>query len=189
MDLTESIAPKSDQLNADDLMAGPRTVTISEVNQGTVEQPVNVVLAEFGPGRPYKPSKSMRRVMVAAWGKEAALYAGRRMTLYRDPEVKFGGEKLGGIKISHLSHIEKAMNVDLTVAKGRRAPHRVQPLADAAPAPDYLAQIESIGSKDALKELWRTASAAGHMTDELNATIVARVAEVEASEPDPDADQ
>jgi hypothetical protein len=65
-DLTETIAPRSDQQNADDYVAGPKTVTITEVRRGTTEQPVEVHLKEF-PGRPYKPSKSMRRVMVAGW--------------------------------------------------------------------------------------------------------------------------
>jgi hypothetical protein len=131
MDLTESIAPRSDQLNADDLMAGPRTVTITEVNRGTAEQPVNVVLAEFGPGRPYKPSKSMRRVMVAAWGKEASAYTGHRLTLFRNPSIKFGKDEVGGIQISHLSHIDKPLTIALTVTRGKRAPYVVQPLADS----------------------------------------------------------
>ena len=100
MDLTESIAPKSDQLNADDLMAGPVTVTIAEVAKGTPEQPVDVRLVEF-PGRAYRPSKSMRRVMVSAWGAEASTYAGHRITLFRNPEITFGRDKVGGIEISH----------------------------------------------------------------------------------------
>jgi hypothetical protein len=131
MDLTKSIEPKSDQLNADDIIAGPVTVTIDRVTEGSVEQPVDVHLVEF-PGRPYRPSKSMRRVMVSAWGKEAAEYAGRRMTLYRDPEVTFGRDKVGGVKISHLSHIEKRMSLALTVTRGKRSPHVVEPLTDAA---------------------------------------------------------
>jgi hypothetical protein len=71
MDLTESIAPKSDQLNADDLISGPVTVTIREVAKGSPELPVDVHLVEF-PGRAYRPSKRMRRVMVMAWGAEAS---------------------------------------------------------------------------------------------------------------------
>src|SRR5690606_23503087 len=54
MDMTESIAPKSDQMNADDLISGPRTFTIAEVGKGSPDQPVNVVLAEFPKGRPFK---------------------------------------------------------------------------------------------------------------------------------------
>lgn len=130
MDLTDSIVPKSDQLNADDLMSGPRTVTISEVRRGNAEQPVDVVLTEFGPGRPFKPCKSMRRVMVAAWGAESSAYIGKRMTLYRDPGVKFGGQEMGGIRISHMSGIERRLPLALTVTRGKRAPYIVEPLPD-----------------------------------------------------------
>lgn len=130
MDLTESIAPKSDQLNADDLIAGAVTVTIAEVRRGSDEQPVDVILVEF-PGRAYRPSKSMRRVMVMAWGAEASAYAGRRLTLVRNPEITFGRDKVGGIEIAALSNIDKPLTVALTATRGRRKNFTVQPLAAA----------------------------------------------------------
>jgi hypothetical protein len=133
MDLTESIAPKSDQVNADDLMAGPVTVTIKEVSAGTPEQPVDVHLVEF-PGRAYRPSKSMRRVMVSAWGKEASAYTGRRLTLVRNPEITFGRDKVGGIEISEMSHLDKPLTVALTATRGKRKNFTVKPLA-TPPAP------------------------------------------------------
>jgi hypothetical protein len=129
VDLTESIAPKSDQLNADDLMAGPVTVTIVEVVKGSPEQPVDVRLLEY-PGRAYRPSKSMRRVMVSAWGKDASAYSGRRLTLYRNPEITFGREKVGGIEISHLSNLAKPLTVALTATRGKRRSFKVDPLPD-----------------------------------------------------------
>lgn len=132
-DMTESIAPRSDQLNAEDLLTGPRTVTITDVKRGTDEQPVNIVTAEFGPGRPYKPSKTMRRVLVAAWGPEASNYIGRRITIYRDPEITFGKDKVGGIRISHMSNIPSRLSLALTVTRGRRAPFVVEPLPDVPP--------------------------------------------------------
>jgi hypothetical protein len=93
-------------------------------------------------GRPFKPCKSMRRVMVAAWGREAAQYVGRSMTLYRDPKVAFGGMEVGGIRISHMSHIEKRLDLALTVTKAKRAPYRVEPLA--APGPDVEAGVRAL---------------------------------------------
>lgn len=141
MDLSATIIPRSDQINAEDLLAGPMTVTIESVTGGTAEQPVNVHLVET-PGRAYRPSKTMRRVIVKAWGADSDAYIGRRMTLYRDADVKFGGIKVGGIKISHLSHIDKAFSLALTETKGKRTPHTVEPLPDSpkstmppAPAP------------------------------------------------------
>lgn len=132
LDMTESIAPKSDQLNADDLMAGPVTVTIREVSKGSAEQPVDVHIVEF-PGRAYRPSKSMRRIMVAAWGKDASAYAGHRLTLYRNPEITFGRDKVGGIEISHASHLEKPLTVALTATRGKRKQFKVEPLRESAP--------------------------------------------------------
>lgn len=189
MDLTKSIEPKSDQLNAEDLLTGPVTVTIERVTEGSAEQPVDVHLVEF-PGRPYRPSKSMRRVMVSAWGKEAAVYAGRRMTLYRDPEVTFGRDKVGGIKISHLSHIEKRMSLALTVTRGKRSPHVVEPLNEAAPQPLPRAlptpeDIAAAFDRDVLQAMWRQFPD-GHPARK---AIEARVAELDAvpadNEPDP----
>lgn len=136
LDMTETIAPKSDQMNADDLMSGARTFTITEVRAAaSPEQPVDVYLAEFPTDRPFKPSKSMRRIMVAAWGPDASTYAGKRFTLYRDPAVKFGGQDVGGIRISHMSDLEagKPMTLALTVTRGKRSPYVVKPLPDAAP--------------------------------------------------------
>ena len=139
MDLTESIAPRSDQVNADDLIAGPQTYTVREVVQGKAEQPFDFMLVETD--RAYRPSKTMRRVIVAAWGPEAANYAGRCLTLYREPTIKFGGAVVGGIRISHMSHIDKPVEVAAQVTRGKRERFIVQPLSPV----------------DVLKLEWRTA--------------------------------
>ena len=168
MDLTATIAPKSDQLNADDLISGPVTVTIQEVVQGNAEQPVDVRLVEY-PGRAYRPSKSMRRVMVMAWGPEAAAYTGRRLTLYRNPEITFGRDKVGGIEISHLTNIEKPLTVALTATRGKRKNFTVQPLREA-PRRDFLAEAAlADGDTDSLKALYYAAQQAGEPADTLQA--------------------
>lgn len=174
MDLTQTIAPRSDQLNADDLISGPVTVTVERVSAGSAEQPVDIHLVEF-PGRAYRPSKSMRRVLVAAWDKDGDVYSGRRMTLYRDPEVTFGRDKVGGIKISHLSHIEKRLTIALTETRGKRKPHSVDPLPEVAPAPSPTLSADDIAaSTDVawLREQWKTAG------PQQRERIQARVAEL-----------
>ena len=174
MDLTQTIAPRSDQLNADDLISGPVTVTVERVSAGSAEQPVDIHLVEF-PKRAYRPSKSMRRILVAIWGKDGDAYTGRRLTLYRDPEVKFGSDKVGGIKISHASHIEKRQTVALTTTRGKRAPHSVDPLPDIAPAPSPTLSADDIAaSTDVawLREQWKTAG------PQQRERIQARVAEL-----------
>ena len=133
MDISESLAPKSDQLDAVDLLGQPpRTFTISDVTKGNAEQPVNVHLAEFP--RVWRPGKSMRRVLAACWGSDASTWAGRSVELYCDPDVQFGGEKVGGTRISRLSHIDKPRSVPLIVGRGKSGAYKVQPLPDAAPA-------------------------------------------------------
>jgi len=134
-DITSTTAPKSDQQNFDDYAAGPRTVTISEVKVLGGEQPVEIHLVEF-PGRPFKPSLTNRRIIIAAWGPETDIYSGRQMTLYGDPTVKFGGVALGGIKISHLSHMPKTLEIKLSTSKGKRETFTVKPLAAAPKPPD-----------------------------------------------------
>jgi hypothetical protein len=133
MDLTDSIAPKSDQLDAVDLLSGPRTFTIEKVSKHNAEQPFNFHLAEFP--RVWRPGKSMRRVIVSAWGPDATKYAGQRVTLYCDPSVQFGGDTVGGTRISHMTGIDKPLKVPLLIKRGKSAMFTVQPLPDAAPAP------------------------------------------------------
>lgn len=149
-DLSQTIIPKSDQLNADDLDTGPKTITITRVSPNTGDnQPINVFY-EGDNSKPYRPCKSMRRVMVHAWGIDGNAYAGRSMTLYRDPEVSFGGIKTGGIRISHMSHIDRDMSMILTASKSKRAPYAVKMLRDAPkqqtapPSDDWAAFISDM---------------------------------------------
>lgn len=131
-DMSGVIVPKSDQINADDFLSGPRTVRIKSVaiTPGT-EQPVTIELED---SKPWRPCKSMSRLLVAAWGPDAKEYAGRSVTLYCDPKVKWGGMEVGGIRVSHMSHIDSDLVLALTMTKGKKAPTRVKPLkADVAP--------------------------------------------------------
>ena len=175
MDISKTTQPKSDQQNFDDYgTGGPKTVTIVEVVEGNAEQPVWIHLAEF-PGRPYKPSKSMRRVLEFAWGKDTDVYHSRRMTLYGDPTVKFGGSVLGGIKISHLSHIDREKSLSLTETKGKRKPYVVQPLVEQAP-PAQALDIATTTDEAALRAAWQQA------TPDVKARIEARVAQLKAGD-------
>ena len=138
MDMSLTVQPKSDQINADDLIAGPRTITITRVtaNESSAEQPVNVYF-DGDDGKPFRPCKSMRRVMIAVWGVDAKAYVGRSMTLYRDPDVTWGGMKVGGIRISHMSHLDRETTMALTATKSSRKPYTVRPLKVAAnPKPE-----------------------------------------------------
>lgn len=137
--LQEALAPRSDQLNADDLIAGPRTVTITgarfvEGDRGSKKIVINY---QGDNGKPFKPCKTMGRAMVMVWGivddpdeaKVSAQFVGKSMTLYRDAAVDFGPDKgVGGIRISHMSHIDKEKTVKLTVSKGKKSNFVFKPL-------------------------------------------------------------
>lgn len=126
--------PRSDQWNADDFIGGPRTFTIAGVKVGTAEQKYDIELVE-GDGRAWRPPLTMLRLLIAAWGDEAAEWTGRRVTLYRDESVRFGSDAVGGIRVSHMSHLpgNKPLTAMLTSTRGRRARHTVEPLPDAPP--------------------------------------------------------
>lgn len=154
--MMSAIVPKSDQLNADDLPAGTsKTIRITRVNIKPGDQPVSINY-EGDNGKPYKPCKSMCRVLVNCWGADANEYVGRSATLYCDPTVKWGGMEVGGIRISHLSHIEAKIVLALTVTRGKRNPFVVQPMPDQPIPRDYLAEGELAAADgiDSLKAFW-----------------------------------
>lgn len=180
-DMTATIAPKSDQMNADDLIAGPRTITVTRVtvNPGA-EQPVDVFFEGDG-GKPFRPGKSMRRVLVAVWGPDPAAYAGRSITLYRDPEVTWGGMAVGGIRISHMSHMDGPMVLALTATKKARKPFRVEPLVVAAGSPQRTLSQFLDALEVELREAatWEAVSAIASRQDVIRAQEVARAAQAE----------
>lgn len=136
MDMTESLAAKSDQLNAVDLTE-PRTFTIEKVTAGNADQPFNFHLAEL-PGKPWRPSKGMRRVLARGWGAKnvETVYPGRRVTLFCEPDVKWAGAPVGGIRVSHMSHVGDGFTTPLALSAKSRVMYRVDPLPDApTPAP------------------------------------------------------
>jgi hypothetical protein len=178
-DMSQVIIPKSDQISADDFIAGPITYRIDsvEIRAGT-EQPVSIHLA--GEPRAWKPCKSMSRVLVAAWGPDANVYKGRSVTLYRDPTVKWGGMEIGGIRVSHMSHIERDMLLQLTATKGKRAPHIVKPITGDTGAKqltidDARTAITQAASLDDLKKVW-SAKTMAPFRDELQDALDERKA-------------
>lgn len=130
----KSIEPKSDQLNADDLIAGAVVVTVKDVKRGSVEQPI--VLEIDGGRQPYKPCKSMRRLLVMMWGNEPKAWIGKRLRLFNDPNVQWGGVKVGGIRIDAMSDIPQTTKVMMTVSRGKRIEYSVDPLTGETAKPE-----------------------------------------------------
>jgi hypothetical protein len=133
MNISKTLAPKSDQLNADDLIGGATTIKIRDVKLLDSDVQPFQIFFDGDNNKPYKPSKGMRRVIAQLWGADALQYIGRSLTLFRDDNVKFGGEEVGGIRISHASHITKVTRVLETVSKGKRIPITIEVLTVAKP--------------------------------------------------------
>lgn len=161
--------PRSDQYNADDFIQGPREFTVAGVRAGTAEQKYDVLLD--GESRCWRPPLTVLRLLMAAWGDDASNWVGKRVRLYRDDSIRFGKDLTGGIRVSHLSGIEKPLTVALTATRGKRAAHTVQPLPDAPTTPAF--DIESSTDINALRAAYRTA------TPEQRELITARVAHLQ----------
>jgi hypothetical protein len=132
MDVSSTLAAKSNQLNAVDLPR-PRIFRVLAVKVGgTTEQPIDVQID--GWPHPWKPCKSMRRVLAAAWGTESNEWLGKTVELYCDPDVLWAGERAGGIRISALSDIPAGgIEVVLRASSKKSAPVRFKRLDTTDP--------------------------------------------------------
>jgi hypothetical protein len=136
IDLSQTIAAKSDQLNADDLIGRELLIEITKVSRNNSDQPIAVSYSGDN-GKPWLPCKTMRRVLVWIWGKDGTKYVGRKLVLFRDPNVTFGGLASGGIRISHMSHISHDTTLVVTVTKKSKKAYTVQPLIEDEPVIDF----------------------------------------------------
>jgi hypothetical protein len=154
-DLRSTIIPKSDQLNADQLLGGSITITLTDVQvSNSPDQPVTLHYAG-DQGRPFKPCKTMRKLLIFAWGQDGSQWIGRSATLYNDPHVKFGGDQVGGIRISHLSHITKPVEASLAATRGKKVMYRVEPLPLARD--EDMQAISGADTADALQTVFAAA--------------------------------
>lgn len=174
MDITDALAPTSDQLDAIELV-NPRTFTIdtgSSLGKREGKTVAEVRLVDFP--RVWRPSKGMLDVLAACWNTDAKQWVGHRVTLYNDPDVMFGKEKVGGIRIRALSHIDKPRTVLIRAAgAGRKQAWHVEPLAT-----ESTLDVSTITDRAVLKDLWRTAD------QQTRAAIKARVDQLDAAPTD-----
>lgn len=184
MDISPVIAPDSDEMVAADLIGSPpKTFTIAEVTEAHRDGKTVANIRLEGFPRPWRPGKGMSRVMADNWGVETQGWIGRRVELYGDPDVYFGKEKTGGVRISRLSHIKSRHSTRINPRGGKNASWTVDPLPDApsAPAAPTEAAIACVTDKDQLREWHRQHPA-------LREAILARVAEIDAAAEQPAGD-
>lgn len=173
MDLSESFAPDSEQLTYAEIGDRVITVTVERVvPRGDKPKDPAIHLAEF-PGKPLLPGKNVGSLLRKAWGLDGKAWVGRRMTLYGDPDVFFGKEKTGGVRVSHVSHIDAPVSVPWR-GKGRGT-NLVEPLLLSPhfePAAEDVAECSDL---DELRAMWNAAA-----DGERREQIEARVAELQA---------
>jgi hypothetical protein len=166
IDVSTTIAPKSDQLNADDLIGRTLDITVERVTKGSAEQPITIHY-EGDNGRPFKPCLSMRRLLTQCWGGTG--YKGKRMRLFCDPSAMYGGKKVGGVRISHVSDIDGDKEVLLTTRRGHREWFTVKPMPTAVAKKETVApadrtedellsvmRLAAMDGLDAMRAKWKT---------------------------------
>ena len=142
VDISQALVAKSDQLNASDLSGSPIVATIKDVRKGDAAKPVIVDL-EGMDGRPWKPLKGMLRVVAHAWGTESDKWIGRLVKLANNPEVIYAGEKVGGVEVIAMSHIDGAFTIPVRISQKKVKQHTVTVLAEPITEP-WRAQWQAI---------------------------------------------
>jgi len=127
--LTDTIMANSNQLNACDVPR-PVTVTITDVLRGpTKEQPVALHIT--GGYQPWYPCRTVRRILIGAWGENGKSWVGKSATLFCDESVRFGGVAVGGVRVSHLSDINSDMSFSVNLTRGKKGQVSVKKLSVA----------------------------------------------------------
>lgn len=178
IDVTRAMQAKSDQLNAEDLIAGPRTIRIRDA----VERDGKIRLSFDGDdGRPWVLSKTAVRVLAACWGQNAAKWIGLSCTVYNDESVVYGGKEVGGIRVSHVEGISSPRSLNLTVIRGRKKEHVIEPLVleKATKADAFRQRLFAVASDPtkSVAEAW--ALVKEPMRKELGAGLYEQLLEVE----------
>lgn len=130
VDISKTVAPKVDQLTADDLLQGPLVGKVTRVfSTGNKDQPIGIDIDSWP--LPWKPCKGMRVVLCGVWGDNTSdEYIGRSLRLFRNPDVKYSGIAVGGIEVSAVTNITKAMTIAIRVSRGVKRNVVIQPLRD-----------------------------------------------------------
>jgi len=163
--------PRSDQINYEDFLSGPKVYTVGGVRNGTAEQKYDIQLQEEQ--RVWRPPLTVLRTLIACWGDDATVWQGRQVELFGDPSIRFGKEAVGGIRIKALSHLDEPKTVTVTVSRGKRQKITIQPL-QAAPPTDWQALLQDAqGDRDKLLRLHQRATSENAPQDVIAAIIEA----------------
>lgn len=136
-----TVETRSDQLNAQDFLSGPKTFTVEAVKPGTGPNGLYDVVLQ-GETRLWRPPKTVIDVMNALWGDEDTDWMGKRVALYCEESVSFGKSEVGGIRVCGASGITEPKKFRVREKKmGNPKIYTIQPLPDAPTAPTDPAMI------------------------------------------------
>ena len=147
--LSDTTKAKSDQLNADDLHGGPIDVLITGIRRGSADQPIIIDIADH---MPFKPCKTVRRILIKGWGDNGHEWVGKSLKVYNDPAVKWAGVAIGGIRVSHMSHIQSPFDIVLAASSKKKVSHNIQPLV----IEDFTGLIKQYKESQDQPGMWET---------------------------------
>ena len=159
MDLSDTIEAKSDQMNAIDLIMGPRTITVTSVKKvADKKQPV-FIYYEGDNGKPYKPCLGMRRILITEFGKDGK-WEGKQITVFNEPTVVYAGKEEGGIEVSNLSGLDGPKKHKVVLTRGKFKIVTIYPIEEVKLNPlsdEALAAIEDVLSQaESMADLQKT---------------------------------
>lgn len=130
LDVTKMCAAKSDQINAIDLISGPRIAKITDVKIfSESDQPIHVVL-DGDAKRPWKCSKTSVRTLAALYSNDASKWIGKHIEIYCDETVLWGGQPVGGVRQSKAEGIKSPKRLQLTKSRQKKESVIINPLTD-----------------------------------------------------------
>lgn len=150
IDFTDTIIAKSDQLNAADI-AGVKLLKITDATKAEDQDQPVFIYYEGGGKKPWKPCKSMRRVIANVWGSKVDL-KDRVIEVKCDPNVTWAGQEVGGIRITRMSHMSAKKTFPIRVSKNKVEKYTVHPLESSVVASNNLLEeakkVAQLGVKD-----------------------------------------
>lgn len=158
---------KTDQFNYEHFLAGPQTFTVTKIGSKKDQGKQRLlVYMEGHEGTPFIPCLGMIKCLSSpdGWGERLSNWIGKRITLFGDSKVVYGGKELGGVRVSHISGIESDYVTKITERRGVRIDYLIKKLEDSAastaaanyPADQFTTNLPA----------WRSAIAAGKLTAE-----------------------
>jgi hypothetical protein len=159
---------KTDQLNYEHFLGGSITFKVARIGSKKDQGKKKLLIYMEGhDGTPFVPCMGMIKCLSSpdGWGEKLADWVGRSITLFGDSKVMYGGKEIGGVRVSHISHIAADYVTKIAERRGVRIDYLIRKLAvtQAAPAPAAAYPADQFAAK---LPAMRQAIADGKMTAE-----------------------